>query len=127
MAELSQVSVRTVRKPEGGQGNISIKDLGQTAQVLGMTLILKPTAFVAPVLFAFFAGLLAEGTAKATQCRTLHIDENDYFTRLRLTALSETIGAVTVRALPEEATRATVPVACASLEKPTATKRPLAC
>ena len=69
---------------------------------ISLTLPKQPAAFVSPVLFAFFAGLLAEGTAKDLQCRTLHIDENDYFTRLLLTAHSETIGAVTVRALPED-------------------------
>ena len=47
-------------------------------------------------LFAFFYGLLAEGTNKEIQCKTLRIDENDPFTRLIRTA-HETIGAVTVR------------------------------
>ncbi|MFC6221977.1 HipA N-terminal domain-containing protein [Hymenobacter artigasi] len=69
---------------------------------ISLTLPKQPAAFVAPVLFAFFAGLLAEGTAKDLQCRTLHLDEKDYFTRLLLTAHSETIGAVTVRAIPED-------------------------
>lgn len=69
---------------------------------ISLTLPKQPAAFVAPVLFAFFAGLLAEGTVKDVQCRTLHIDEQDYFTRLLLTAHSETIGAITVRAIPED-------------------------
>ena len=69
---------------------------------ISLTLPKQTAAFVAPVLFAFFAGLLAEGTAKDLQCRTLHLDEKDYFTRLLLTAHSETIGAVTVRAIPDE-------------------------
>lgn len=71
---------------------------------ISLTLPKQPASFVAPVLFAFFAGLLAEGTAKDLQCRMLHLDEKDYFTRLLLTAHSETIGAVTVRAIPEEVT-----------------------
>lgn len=50
-------------------------------------------------LFPFFAGLLAEGTNKTIQCRTLKIDENDGFARLLKTANSETIGAITVREL----------------------------
>jgi HipA-like protein len=50
-------------------------------------------------LFPFFAGLLAEGTNKAIQCRTLKIDENDDFTRLLKTAHSETIGAITIKEL----------------------------
>ena len=68
---------------------------------ISLTLPKQEAAFMAPVLFAFFAGLLAEGTAKDLQCRTLHLDERDYFTRLLLTAHSETIGAVTVRAIPD--------------------------
>ncbi len=50
-------------------------------------------------LFPFFAELLAEGTNKTIQCRTLKIDENDDFTRLLKTANTETIGAITVREL----------------------------
>jgi HipA-like protein len=50
-------------------------------------------------LFPFFAGLLAEGTNKTIQCRTLKIDENDDFTRLLKTANTETIGVITVREL----------------------------
>lgn len=43
LAELSKVSVRTVRKLESGQGNIGIKPLGQIAQVLGLVLSLRAT------------------------------------------------------------------------------------
>jgi len=48
-------------------------------------------------LFPFFFGLLSEGSNKELQCRTLRIDEKDYFTRLIKTAGSDTIGAITVR------------------------------
>ena len=50
-----------------------------------------------PVLFSFFAGLLAEGINKDIQCRLLKIDEEDDFTRLLKTAVGDTIGAITVR------------------------------
>src|SRR5947208_8307668 len=50
-----------------------------------------------PVLFSFFAGLLAEGINKNIQCRLLKIDENDDFTRLLKTAGDDTIGAITVK------------------------------
>ena len=43
LAELSQVSVRTVRKLESGQGNIGIKALGPIAQVLGLAVTLETT------------------------------------------------------------------------------------
>jgi serine/threonine-protein kinase HipA len=53
--------------------------------------------FRSKYLFPFFFGLLSEGSNKELQCRTLKIDEKDYFTRLIKTAGSDTIGAVTVK------------------------------
>ncbi|MBR3085646.1 MAG: HipA N-terminal domain-containing protein [Kiritimatiellae bacterium] len=50
------------------------------------------------VLFPFFFGLLAEGAQKERQCRELHIDENDHFTRLLETSAYGAIGAVYVTA-----------------------------
>lgn len=47
-------------------------------------------------LFPFFAGLLAEGAQKERQCRELHIDEKDLFTRLLETSAYGAIGAVYV-------------------------------
>ena len=64
---------------------------------ISLTLPKRPAAFVSPVLFSFFYGLLAEGVAKEIQCRELRIDENDHMLRLLRTAHTETIGAVTVR------------------------------
>ena len=42
--------------------------------------------------------LLAEGAQKERQCRELHIDENDHFTRLLETSAYGAIGAVYVKA-----------------------------
>lgn len=50
------------------------------------------------VLFPFFFGLLAEGAQKERQCKELHIDENDHFTRLVETSAYGAIGAVYVKA-----------------------------
>jgi serine/threonine-protein kinase HipA len=60
----------------------------------------QQAAFVSPVLFPFFFGLLAEGDDKALQCRVLRIDEDDPFTRLLKTCEAETIGGVTVKEVP---------------------------
>jgi serine/threonine-protein kinase HipA len=57
----------------------------------------REAAFESPVLFPFFFGLLAEGDDKSLQCRLLHIDEDDHFTRLLKTCAVETIGGVTVQ------------------------------
>ncbi|MFD2785893.1 HipA N-terminal domain-containing protein [Hymenobacter rubripertinctus] len=64
---------------------------------ISLTLPKRDGAFVSPVLFSFFSGLLAEGVAKRIQCRMLNIDEQDEMLRLVKTAHSETIGAVTIR------------------------------
>lgn len=56
--------------------------------------------YVSNYLFPFFAGLLAEGTNKSLQTRQLHLNEADDFSRLLLTAHTQTIGAITVRELP---------------------------
>lgn len=56
---------------------------------------------LAPVLFPFFSGLLAEGTNLSLQARVLRIDERDDFSLLLATAGQQTIGAVTVRELAE--------------------------
>ena len=55
------------------------------------------------VLFPFFSGLLAEGTNLSLQARVLRLDERDDFSLLLATAGQQTIGAVTVRELPENA------------------------
>ncbi len=49
-------------------------------------------------LFPFFFGLLAEGYQKKRQCRELHIDENDDFTRLLETSAYGAIGFIYVKA-----------------------------
>ncbi|NVO32980.1 HipA N-terminal domain-containing protein [Hymenobacter lapidiphilus] len=56
--------------------------------------------YISNYLFPFFSGLLAEGTNKSLQTRQLHLDENDDFSRLLLTAHTQTIGAITVREVP---------------------------
>ena len=47
-------------------------------------------------LFAFFHGLLAEGAQKERQCRELHIDEDDAFSRLLATSAYGAVGGVHV-------------------------------
>lgn len=52
--------------------------------------------YVSDELFPFFYNMLSEGANKATQCKTLKIDENDSFGLLLATAKHDTIGAITV-------------------------------
>ena len=47
-------------------------------------------------LFPFFFNMLPEGSNKQVVCRTMRIDENDYFGLLLSTAKYDTIGAVRI-------------------------------
>lgn len=68
---------------------------------ISLTLPKTQKEYQSPVLFPFFAGLLAEGINKEIQCRLLKIDEEDEFTRLLKTAGEDTIGAITVKEIIE--------------------------
>ena len=67
-----------------------------TSRAISATLPKRMEPYESAVLFPFFFGLLAEGTLKAIQCRTLRLDEDDHFGRLLKTAAGDTIGDVTV-------------------------------
>lgn len=66
------------------------------AQSISLTLPKRAEPYISKHLFAFFYGLLAEGTTRQLQCQHLKIDENDYFGLLLKTAHSDTIGSVTI-------------------------------
>ncbi|MCU0858827.1 MAG: HipA N-terminal domain-containing protein [Pontiellaceae bacterium] len=74
----------------------------QTAlPAVSLTLPKRLDPFDSPVLFAFFAGLLTEGSAMQLQCRILKLDETDLFGRLLKTAQDDVIGNVTVHEIAE--------------------------
>jgi len=64
---------------------------------ISVGLPLLEEGYISPVLFPFFANMLAEGSAKTIQCKALRIDENDLFTRLLKTTASNTIGSITIK------------------------------
>lgn len=66
------------------------------APPVSLTLPRRVEPYESRVLFPFFHGLLAEGSAKELQCRLLKVDEDDHFGRLLATAGGDTIGSVTV-------------------------------
>lgn len=68
---------------------------------ISVGLPLRQEGYASPVLFPFFANMLAEGSAKTIQCRALRIDENDLFTRLLKTTMSNTIGSITIKELSD--------------------------
>lgn len=69
-----------------------------TMPAVSATLPKSRQEYRSKILFPFFFGLLAEGPQKERQCRELHIDENDHFTRLVETSAYGAIGAVYVKA-----------------------------
>lgn len=71
------------------------------AVAVSLTLPLRSEPFLSPHLFAYFEGLLAEGSLRDMQSRKYKIDEQDSFGLLLTTASSDVIGNVTVEALQE--------------------------
>jgi len=67
------------------------------SRAISLTLPKQKEPFRLPHLHPFFSNLLAEGKLKELQCKRLKIDENDEFTRLLRTAVSDTIGTVTIK------------------------------
>lgn len=62
---------------------------------ISLTMPKQVEEYRATSLFPCFFNLISEGANKATQCRTLHIDKNDYFGLLLATAQYDTAGFLT--------------------------------
>ena len=77
-----------------------LRDPAVTA--VSLTLPKREEPFFSDHLFAFFHGLLAEGSTRQLQCRLLQIDEEDAFGLLLATG-RDTIGSVSVKSAEEDA------------------------
>lgn len=64
---------------------------------ISATLPKQSTAYKSEHLFPFFSNMLPEGANRRVICRTLKIDENDFFGLLDAMADKDFIGAVNVR------------------------------
>ncbi|MCK6605281.1 MAG: HipA N-terminal domain-containing protein [Ignavibacteriaceae bacterium] len=64
---------------------------------ISLSLPKREEPFTSRILFPFFYGMLSEGENKEIFCKVLKIDKNDHFSLLVNTAVSDTIGAVTVQ------------------------------
>jgi len=71
------------------------------SKAVSLTLPKQEAPYESDFLFPAFANMLSEGSNKAIQNRLLKIDENDYFSLLLATAMSETIGALTIHEIHE--------------------------
>ncbi len=61
------------------------------------TLPKQSTAYNSVQLFPFFSNMLPEGANRRVICRSLRIDENDFFGLLEAMAGKDFIGAVNIR------------------------------
>ncbi|MEX2580711.1 MAG: HipA N-terminal domain-containing protein [Verrucomicrobiales bacterium] len=72
------------------------------AVAVSLTLPLQAEPFDSLHLFAFFEGLLSEGSLRSMQSRKYKIDEDDSFGFLLRTASADVIGNVTVESEEEK-------------------------
>ncbi|MDF1754789.1 MAG: HipA N-terminal domain-containing protein [Verrucomicrobiales bacterium] len=68
----------------------------EDAKAVSLTLPLKSGGYESPGLFAFFDGLVSEGTLRELQCRKFKLDPDDTFGLLLASASCDVIGCVTV-------------------------------
>ncbi len=70
---------------------------------ISLTMPFQEAPYESDVLFPVLVNMLSEGDNKAIQNLLLKIDEKDYFSLLLATAMSETIGALTIKEIHEPA------------------------
>ena len=64
---------------------------------ISVTLPKQSIAYTSEYLFPFFSNMVPEGANRKVICRTLRIDENDFFGILEAMADKDFIGAVNIR------------------------------
>ena len=69
---------------------------------ISATLPKQSTTFNSEHLFPFFSNMIPEGANRKVICRTLRIDENDFFGLLEAMADKDFIGAVNVRRISHD-------------------------
>lgn len=65
-------------------------------RAVSVTMPKTQQTYIHPSLFPIFYNMLPEGANKEIICRSLRIDENDFFGLLLATAQYDTIGAITI-------------------------------
>lgn len=70
---------------------------------VSLTMPKTQKVYTADHLFPYFFNMLSEGVNRKLQARQLKIDEEDYFGLLLEIARVDTIGAITLRPMEEEA------------------------
>ena len=69
---------------------------------ISATLLKREDAFYSEHLFPFFSNMIPEGANRRVICRSLKIDEQDFFGLLEAMADRDFIGAVNVRRITND-------------------------
>jgi HipA-like protein len=70
-------------------------------RAVSVTMPKTQQTYINPSLFPVFYNMLPEGANKEMICRSLRIDENDFFGLLLATAQHDTIGTITITPINE--------------------------
>lgn len=73
--------------------------LGSDGPSISVTLPKRREPFESSILFPFFTNLLPEGANRKVICRSLKVDEKDFFGLLSAMAGKDFIGAVQIKAM----------------------------
>ena len=94
----TEAGVLTERHPGTGYSfQYEEEYLKSSLPPISATLPKQHDAYYSEKLFPFFANMLPEGANRRVICRSLKIDENDFFGLLEAMADRDFIGAVNVR------------------------------
>jgi len=93
-----RAGVLTERRPGSGYSFSYDADyLASDGPSISVSLSKRNKTYESEMLFPFFTNLLPEGANRKVICRTLKIDENDFFGLLTSMAGKDFIGAVSIK------------------------------
>ncbi len=94
----SEAGILTEQFPGSGYTFLYKEEyLNSAMPPISATLPKQNTAYNSEHLFPFFSNMLPEGANRRVICRSLKIDENDFFRLLEAMADKDFIGAVNIR------------------------------
>lgn len=98
----TKAGILTEQNPGAGYSFRYYEEYLNSSQApISATLPKKAETYYSERLFPFFTNMLPEGANRRVICRSLKIDENDFFGLLEAMADKDFIGAVNVRRMTE--------------------------
>lgn len=108
-----KAGVLTEQHPGRGYGFLYDPDyLASDCPSISVTLPKREQAYVSSLLFPFFMNMLPEGANRKVICRSLRIDERDYFGLLAAMAGKDFIGAIHVKSMSERGHASDIRIGC---------------